>query len=476
MVDTFSRRFSLDFQNKILAVAARTPYFLKLYSDSFNPALFETQYHKDLCVWLAEYNVQYNASPNRSTLLHILGKKIKKSNPLYDGYKILVDRIYRIDLSDSDYLTDQVKYASRFQSVRSALSRMTDMLDKGEFDSMEKALHDSLRTGTGIGDLGLDLITDMESAVLKFGVLETPVSTGFTDLENKIGKFYPTEETVIVAPPGAGKTTMLGNLAYGASRRDQTVLYYTLEIGAERLLCRFYSNMAKIEAKDLSGRLASVRAAVKRFRMSTNGTVYVKFFPAKMATVDTLRNHLSMAKGYDINPSLVVVDYADLLRCSSSMTRSPRHEQLREIYEDLRALASEYNVHMMTASQSRRQTLYADIIDLDDLSESWGKAATADSIVAMCMGREEQEAKVLRLYIAKARNDTRATFVDCSTDFAHLNIKEVTRDRYRRILRRAGFAVDEDGRLIGRGRGRGRGGVSRETNNELEEHYGRRSR
>jgi len=313
----------------------------------------------------------------------------------------------------------------------------------------------------------------MEPTVLRFGILELPVNSGFTELENAVGGFYGGEETVIVSPPNKGKTTLLGNIAYGIARNGHTVIYYTHEIGAERMLCRFYASMVRVETKNLSKEIYRIRSSLKRFRISAGGTVWVKFFPARTASIDTLRNHLSMVRGYDINPAAIIIDYAGLLRSRGTVRYVPRHEQLREIYEDLRAMADEFGVHVITASQSTRQTLYADLIDLDDTAESWGIPATADSMVFMCQGREEEKAGVLRLYVGKARNENRGRIVYCRADFNYLSIKEIQLKEYVKIMRAHKYPVNDEGRFTTGRRERREAGATGQEDSELRQHYER---
>lgn len=458
-MDGLSARFSADFQTRCLAVAATQPFFLDLYLDVFKPSLFTSNYHREVSTWITEFYVKYKTIPSLSSMRKIFSEHITKDNPLRVGYQTLIEQIYATEVTDFEYVKDQIITAAKFQSLRTALTRMVDQLDEGDFESLPKLLNDAMRVGSGSGDLGAELLSSMESAVLRFGVLEQPVTTGFTQLERAVGGLYSGEETVIVSPPNQGKTSVLGNVAYGAARHDNTVFYYTLEIGMARMLCRLYARMAQIGTKDLAANLTKLRGVAKRFRLSTSGTIYVKFFPARTITVETLKSHLAMAKGLDVNPSMVVVDYADLIRPVDRNT--PRHEALREIYEDLRALANEFNVHVLTGSQSKQNTLYAYKIDLDDLSESWGKAATADSVVCICQTEEEQKSQVGRLYVAKARNETRGTTVHLRTDFKVLTVTETDRKTYVSTLRKAGYSPQVE-------RKRKQGRLDPEMEKELE--------
>lgn len=441
---SLSDRFSTEFQVRILAVAATQPFFLDLYGDVFKPSLFTTQYARDLCSWVAGFYSRYRTVPSLSSMRKILDEQVTKDHPLRLGYVTLLEQIYATEVTDLEYVKDQVITAARFQALRAALFRMTEQLDNGEFEALPKTFSEALRIGSGAGDVGEELVASMETAVLRFGTLEQPVRTGFKQLERAVGGLYAGEETVVVAPAGQGKTAILGNMAYGGARNDNTVMIYTLELGVYRYLCRFYARMAQVATKELADNLPKLREAVKRFRVSTSGTVYVKFFPARTITVEALKSHLAMVKGRDINPSMVVVDYADLLKPATGNRNSQRHEELRDIYEDLRALANEFSVHVLTASQSTRQTLYAYKIDLDDIAESWGKAATADSVVCVCQTEEEQKVGVGRLYVAKARNETRGSTVYIRTNFKVLTVVEAEKKAYTQALREMGYSAQPE--------------------------------
>jgi hypothetical protein len=235
----------------------------------------------------------------------------------------------------------------------------------------------------------------------------------------------------------------MGNLGYGAALRDTTVIYYTLEIGVYRMLLRYYAKMAHVPTKELSGNIDKVHKAVKRFTLRTGGQIWIKYFPANTITVENLKSHLAMINGNDIKPRLVIVDYADKIKPNNP--KDPHPNRVQQIYTDLRTLGGEFNCHVLTGSQSRRSTLYARIIDLDDMAESWGKAQEADTIGAVCQTREETLCGVARLFIAKARNETSGKFVFLRWRPEHLSIGEMPRDKYVERMRSMGFnpPVDE---------------------------------
>ena len=442
-----NKKYGQEFQVKMLAICVREPLFLALYKEALQPAIFSSNYLRDVCSFILSYYDKFKLPPTHSALTELVREQVPITSPLLSGYALLLNQIFTIDLSDAAYVQEQVTTAARHLAVRRALDEMDEANEQLEFDKLQPLLDAALRTGAGIGDLGLELTKDGDAALIKFGRLEANIETGFTRLQRAIGGFCTGEETIIAAPPNMGKTALLGNLAYGAARNDNGVMYYTLEIGAERMLCRFLAKMTvkpTAELQDITqlGRnVRRVRRVLKHFRLTSNGTIYVKHFPARTATVDSLRAHLAMVNGQDVHPKLIIVDYADLIRPSRKDGKT--YETLRETCEELRAMADEFAVHLITASQSTRNSLYAEIIDLDDLAESWGKAQTADTIVALCQTAQEAKAEVARLFVAKARNETRGGTVHLKTNYRVLDMREVDEEEHAKRINALGYEKND---------------------------------
>jgi hypothetical protein len=78
----------------------------------------------------------------------ILKSHVPLSDPLFKGYKLLVDQVYTTEVLDHEYVKDQLLTAARFQNLKGALLRMTDLVDKGEFDVLPRVLSDALQTGS----------------------------------------------------------------------------------------------------------------------------------------------------------------------------------------------------------------------------------------------------------------------------------------------------------------------------------------
>ena len=391
-----------------------------------------------------------------------LKKNISPSDPLFKGYKLLIDQIYNTEVMDYEYVKDQLVTASRFQSVKGALLRMTDMADRGDFEGMSKVLNDALQIGSGAGDIGLDLRSNLERSILMFDTLEQPISVGFKNLELSTGGFFPGELTAVIAPAGRGKTAFLGSLAYGVAKSNATGLYYTLEIRDQRLLLRFYSRIAKKPTKELISSMEEARFRMKLFKLSTGGNCYVKFWPSGTVTIETVRAHLMKATGLGIKPVAIFIDYADLLR--PSRARDRRDLEITDQYGEMRALGSEFNLHVFTASQAKTETWHQEIIGMGDSAGSQGKETTVDNWISVNRTAGEEEANVARLYTGKARMEKSGRIVHVGFDLDRMTIYEIDVHEYIKRMKRANQKVTDKGRPIIT---KGRGG----KDNELDTHY-----
>jgi len=131
------------------------------------------------------------------------------------------------------------------------------------------------------------------------------------------------------------------------------------------------------------------------------GRLIIKEYPTGSATVMMIRNHLEKLSLKGFVPSLVIIDYADIMR-SSRKYDSLRHE-LKLIYEELRNLSMDMNIPTWTASQANRDSANSDIVGLENMSEAYGKAMVADVVISLSRKPIEKSSGIGRMFIAKNR-------------------------------------------------------------------------
>jgi hypothetical protein len=193
--------------------------------------------------------------------------------------------------------------------------------------------------------------------------------------------------------------TMLGAAAL---RRGINVMHYTFELSETQVGRRYDSNLCEIDSNDVIDSKEKILKTYDEFAKNNElGRLKIKYFPTNTASVYTLRSHMERLDLRGFTPGVVIIDYADIMR-SSRQFDSLRHE-LKLVYEELRGLAGEKGFPIWTASQSNKEGSTAEIIDLGNMSEAYGKAFVADVVLSISRRAHEKSSGVGRMYIAKNR-------------------------------------------------------------------------
>jgi replicative DNA helicase len=215
---------------------------------------------------------------------------------------------------------------------------------------------------------------------------------------------------------------VLVHLAAQALRQGKTVVYYTLELKDTVVGGRFDSNLTGIPLSDLRQRKEEVLESIQ----DVEGTLIIKEYPTKSASVQTIKNHIEKLRKRGVDPDMILVDYADLLRPDRN-GKEKRHE-LEETYEGLRALAQIYEIPVWTASQTNRSGLNAEVITMESISEAFNKCFVADFIFSLSRTVQDKQANKGRLFIAKNRNGSDGLVFPCFIDWSDVTIKVLDRN------------------------------------------------
>ena len=183
-----------------------------------------------------------------------------------------------------------------------------------------------------------------------------------------------------------------------ALRRGKNVVHYTFELTETAVGIRYDSNLCNIPSSNV---VENKETILKTYGENDFGNLIIKQYPTGAASIITIRNHLDKLMMKDFKPSLLVIDYADIMR-STRTYDSLRHE-LKLVYEELRNLAMEMNIPIWTASQANRDSAKAEVVGLENMSEAYGKAMVADVVVSLSRKPMEKSTGAGRLFVAKNR-------------------------------------------------------------------------
>jgi replicative DNA helicase len=246
---------------------------------------------------------------------------------------------------------------------------------------------------------GHDFFDDIEARFVQINRQVCPTGLDRIDAQDILrGGLGRGELGVIAANTGVGKSHFLVAMGCAAMRAGKNVIHYTFELSEHDTGKRYDSNLCDIVSNEIIERKDEVISKYKKMEL---GKLIIKEYPTGSASVMTLRNHIEKLTLKGFKPSLVTVDYADVMK-SSRAYDSLRHE-LKLIYTELRNLAVELSIPIWTASQANKDSSKSDVVGLENLGESYGKAQVADVVLSISRKPMEKSEGTGRIFVAKNR-------------------------------------------------------------------------
>tara|TARA_B110000211_G_C14046175_1_gene539071 strand:- start:171 stop:1544 length:1374 start_codon:yes stop_codon:yes gene_type:complete len=338
---------------------------------------------------------KYNKIPTQ-TSLEIEVQNRKDLNE--EEYKKVVAVIQTLSSTDVDFdwLVDTTEKFCKDRAVYNAIVEGISIIDGKDKDrgpdSIPSILTDALAVGFD-NAVGHDYLLDSESRFDYYHTVEEKIPF---DLEffNKItkGGLPPKTLNIALAGTGVGKSLFMCHVAANCLSQGKNVLYITLEMAEERIAERIDANLMNISMEDLHDLPKQMfENKIAKIIKSTSGTLIVKEYPtasAHSAHFRGLIKELAIKKSF--KPDIIFIDYLNI--CASSRFKGASNVNsymyIKSIAEELRGLAVETNVPIMSATQTTRSGFVSTDIGLEDTSESFGLPATADLMFALISNEE----------------------------------------------------------------------------------------
>ena len=419
--ETFSR-FGKKFQENMCQLMLEDRPFYDQISEVLDINFFEKKYLQIFIETLMKHREKYSTHPNFEVMMTLLRTELNHHDKA--TAKQVRDFFARIMASEgveeAMWVKDKAIDFCRKQVLKGAMMKSVRLLKSSSFDEIEKVIQDALKLGTD-NNFGHEYHKD---ALARFEIVNrAPITTGWDRMDEICkGGLGKNELGVVIAPTGAGKSMVLVHLAAEGLRQGKTVVYYTLELKDTVVGGRFDSCLTGVPLNEMRDRKEEILSKIE----GVDGSLIIKEYPTKSASVQTIKNHIEKLKKRGIEPDMILVDYADLLRPVRS-TGEKRHE-LEEIYESLRALAQIYEIPVWTASQTNRGGLNAEVITMEAISEAFNKCFVADFIFSLSRTVQDKQANKGRIFIAKNRNGPDGMVFQAFVDWSDVTIKILDRD------------------------------------------------
>lgn len=417
-------------QENILVLLCFDGESLPILSNSITVDLFESSVYREIASQALNYYCEFKkpiADHLPDVLEHITEGKDKKKGNLY---KDTLRNLYDFkDGINSEFVLKKLSHFNRGQNLKIGLKEAVNLVTQDKVDEAELALDKYRKKDIELFDPGVRLNDPTKS--LRF-LTRTTLSypMGIEGLDSLGICPAPKEMLTLVGSAGTGKTWFLIHVGKHLLLQRKKVLHITLEMSEDKIAQRYMQSLfgiskRKVEKEtpffvtDDMGKLTDLDFSMvegnptfqdpdisKKLRNKLtkirNPNYIIKEFPTGQLTIPQLKAYMeSLLYHYNFFPDVVIVDYADLMAIDSKNLRI----DTGRLYKELRGLAVEYNLAMVTASQANRVGDGVKILTRNHLAEDYSKVAIADNLLTINQTKEEYQMNLARLYVDKGRND-----------------------------------------------------------------------
>ena len=357
---------------------------------------FQSRTNKIIFLEVSEYLGQYEVMPS----LNAIGIECQERTDLTDTDLSEIHEVLNElsdDTTDYDWLVDTTEKWCQERAIYLSLMESVKIADGQDTKRDKGAIPSILSEALGVSfdqSVGHDYVSDAEARYEFYHKKENKIPF---DLEffNKITKGGLSNKSlnIALAGTGVGKSLFMCHVAAATLLQGKNVLYITMEMAEEKIAERIDANLLNIPIQKLTDLPRQMfEKKIASLAKKTQGKLIIKEYPTASAHVGHFRSLISdLALKRSIRPDIIFIDYLNICaseRYKSSIVNS--YTYVKAIAEELRGLAVECGVPIVSATQTTRSGYGSTDVDLTDTSESFGLPATADLMFAL-LSTEELE-------------------------------------------------------------------------------------
>jgi replicative DNA helicase len=390
-------------QNRIEEIILKNLFVSDTFTRKVIPYL-EEEYFSDrseLLVYkqITEYFMKYNECPTHEALsIQLNDLTGVNDEDVKNAMTVINECKQSTDETPHDFLVDETEKWCKDRAIYNAVMESIQIIDKSS--SREKGeIPDILKDALSVSfdqHIGHDFIEDSDDRFISYNTVEDKLPFDL-EMMNKITKGGLPNKTlnVVMAGTGVGKSLFMCHCAANNLMMGKNVLYISMEMSEEKIAERIDANLMNLPIQELSNLPKDMYdKKVKSIRDKTTGKLIVKEYPTASAHTGHFRHllqELNLKK--DFLPDIIYIDYLNI--CASARMRAGAnvnsYTMVKSIAEELRGLAVEFKLPIVTATQTNRQGFTSTDVGLEDTSESFGLPATADLMIALISTEELEE-------------------------------------------------------------------------------------
>jgi len=375
--------------------------YLRKVLPFLKPEYFNDRTERVIFEEIETFTTKYNSTASIEAVILSVKDRRNLTNNEIETCKTYLDEVQSLKSEESkiEWLTDKTEKFCQEKAIYNAVLNSITILDGKDKTQDKGAIPSILSDALAISfdtTVGHDYLDDSDQRYDFYHRKEERIPF---DLEyfNKITKGGLPNKTlnIALAGTGVGKSLFMCHVAAGCMVQGCNVLYITLEMSEEKIAERIDANLLNVTLDDLVELPKDMYdKKVDRVRKMTNGKLIIKEYPTASASAThfrTLLNELNLKRSFV--PDIIFVDYLNIC-CSSRIKAGASvnsYTYVKSIAEELRGLAVEFNLPVVSATQTTRSGFTSSDPGLEDTSESFGLPATADLMFALISSEELEE-------------------------------------------------------------------------------------
>ena len=375
------------------------------------PEYFSDSVEKLIYREIDKFIMKYNTLPTTESLIIELDNESNISDKDFEQCVQTIKELTNESV-DHDWLIDTTEKWCQEKAIHNAIMDSIQIIDGTDKNRDKGSIPELLSEALSVTfdpNIGHDFLEDSDSRYEFYHRVEEKVPF---DLEyfNKItkGGLPKKSLSVILAGTGVGKSLAMCHMASANLLNGKNVLYITMEMASEKIAQRIDANLLNVTLDDLEALSKDMYdKKIERVKGKTSGKLIIKEYPTACAGSGHFRhllNELRLKRTFV--PDVIYIDYLNI--CMSSRIRSGAqvnsYTLVKAIAEELRGLAVEFNVPIISATQTTRSGYTNSDVGLEDTSESFGLPATADFMVALIASDELNELNQILIKQLKNRH------------------------------------------------------------------------
>ena len=360
-------------------------------SNIYNPENFDKSL-RPAAEFIKEHSDKFKTMPDRLQIAATTGLKLQPVPELSEGHY--------------DWFMTEFESFTKRQELERAILKAADLLEKGEYDPVEKLIKDAVQISL-TKDMGTDYFADPKGRIDRYFNAGGQVSTGWPQLDRLLyGGFSRGELNIFAGGSGSGKSLVMMNIALNWLQQGLSGVYISLELSEELTSLRTDAMLTSMSTRDIRKDIETTELKVKMVGKKS-GQYRVKGLPAQ-SNVNDIRAYLKEVQlQTGIKVDFVMVDYLDLVM-PVSIKVNPNDQFIKDKYvsEELRNLSKELGILMVTASQLNRSAVEEIEFDHSHIAGGISKINTADNVFGIFTSRAMKERGKYQIQCMKSRSST----------------------------------------------------------------------